>query len=78
MLFRMGYDGRRVRARLANGSDFGGPECRQSIGVASDELPQMLPPGRRIYAFNPRRWSADTYQTVRARIDRWSQDGLPD
>ncbi len=78
MLFRMGYDGRRVRARLANGTDFRGPECRRSIGIATNELPQAVPPGRRIYVFNPRRWSADAYQAVRARINRWPHDGLLD
>jgi hypothetical protein len=65
MLFRMGYDGRKVRAQLENGGD---KVCRSSLGIATDELPPVLPPGRRIYVFNPRRWSAETYNVVRARI----------
>jgi hypothetical protein len=74
MFFRMGYDGRRARARFANGGDFRGPECRSSLGVATDELPTTLPAGRRVYVFNPRRWTADTYQMVRTRIRQWSHD----
>ena len=68
MLFRMGYDGRRLRAHLENGGDFRGSECRSSMGVATDELPAVLPFGRRIYVFSPRRWTAETYNIVRTRI----------
>jgi hypothetical protein len=68
MLFRMGYDGRRARARLADGGDFRGPECRASIGVATNELPPALPGGRRIYVFDPQRWTAETYRMVRTRF----------
>jgi hypothetical protein len=78
MLFRMGYDGRRVRARLAGGGDFRGGECRSSLGIATDELPDALPPGRRVYVFSPRRWTAASYEIVRTRIRRWSHDPLPD
>jgi hypothetical protein len=78
MLFRMGYDGRRVQAQLANGRDFRGIECRSSLGIATDELPAALPPGRRVYVFSPRRWTPETYQIVRARIRRWSHDQLLD
>jgi len=78
MLFRMGYDGRRVRARFTNGGDFRSAGCRTSFGVATDELPSMLPGGRRVYVFSPRRWSADSYNIVRARIDQWSRDRLLD
>ena len=78
MLFRMGYDGRRLRAHLQSGRDFRGGECRLSLGVATDELPAVLPSGRRIYVFNPRRWSAETYNTVRTRMGRWSHARLPD
>jgi hypothetical protein len=51
MLFRMGYDGRRVRARLAGGGDF---------------------------RANPRRWTLQSYEMVRTRVDRWSHDQLLD
>jgi hypothetical protein len=78
MLFRMGYDGRRVRAQLAGGGDFRGDACRSSLGIATDELPDALPPGRRVYVFSPRRWTSETYQIVRARIRQWSHDPLLD
>jgi hypothetical protein len=70
MFFRMGYDGRRGRARLAEGGDFRASACRASIGIATDELPPALPAGRRVYVFNPQRWNAETYRRVRTRIDR--------
>jgi hypothetical protein len=70
MLFRMGYDGRRIRAQLQNGGDFRSASCRSSLGIATDELPAVVPGGRRIYVFNPGRWSAETYNLVRARIFR--------
>jgi hypothetical protein len=78
MLFRMGYDGRRLQKHLASGGDFRGAECRSSLGVSTDELPAALPGGRRVYVFSPRRWTAETYQIVRARIRRWSHDQLLD
>jgi hypothetical protein len=68
MMFRMGYDGRKVRALLESGGDFRSQACRSSLGIATDELPPVLPRGRRIYVFNPRRWSAETYNVVRARV----------
>jgi len=74
MLFRMGYDGRRVREQLERGGDFRRSECRSSLGVAVDELPTVLPRRGRIYVFSPQRWTAETYYAVRARIRRWSHD----
>ncbi len=73
MLFRMGYDGRRLRAHLARGGDFRAADCRTSFGVATDELPDVLPSGRRVYVFSPRRWTPETYKVVRTRIRQWSQ-----
>jgi hypothetical protein len=77
MLFRMGPDGRRVREHFARGGDFRSTNCRSSLGVAADELPPALPPDRRIYVFSPRRWTAETYRSVRARIRPWSYAALP-
>jgi hypothetical protein len=78
MLFRMGYDGRRARARFASGGDFRSAACRSSLGIATDELPDALPGGRRVYVFSPRRWTEETYQMVRTRIRQWSPDQLLD
>lgn len=55
MLFRMGQDGLRLRARLAVGGDFRLPACRAAVGVSLD-APVTVPPGRRVYVFNPRPW----------------------
>ena len=73
MLFRMGYEGRRVRALFENHGDFREPGCRLSLGVATNELPAVLPAGRRVYVFNPRRWSAQSYAAVRTRVRQWSR-----
>lgn len=73
MLFRMGYDGRRAQARIAAG-DFRPISCRSSLGIATDELPTALPAGRRVYVFNPHRWSEETYRMVRRRIRQWSPE----
>jgi hypothetical protein len=78
MLLRMGPDGRKVREHFLNGGDFRSASCRTSLGVAADELPPALPAGRRIYVFSPRRWTAETYRTIRARIRPWSYASLSD
>lgn len=78
MLFRMGYEGRRVRALFESHGDFRERSCRSSLGVATDELPAVLPSGRRVYVFNPRRWSAQSYTAVRTRVRQWSRDQLLD
>lgn len=57
MLFRMGRGGSRLRAKLAAGGDFNHPRCRMAVGVATD-TPVAVPPGRRLYVFNPRPWDA--------------------
>jgi hypothetical protein len=72
MLFRLGPDRRRIREYFADGGDFRSANCRSSIGVATDELPAAIPFGRRIYAFSPRRWNAETYATLRERMRQWS------
>src|SRR5215467_13522444 len=72
MLFRLGPDRRRIREYFADGGDFRSPNCRTSIGIATDVLPAAIPSGRRIYAFSPRRWNAETYATLRERIRQWS------
>ncbi len=56
MLFRMGPGGAALRARLSAGGDFGDPHCRTAIGLAVDSPPQHLPPGRRLFLFDPHAW----------------------
>ena len=57
MLFRMGRDGVRLRARLAAGGDLRLPACRGAVGMSLD-APITVPPRRRVYVFNPRPWDA--------------------
>ena len=65
MLFRMGTD------RYSPGSDFRDDLCRSSVGIATDELPSRVPPGRRVYVFSPRAWSPDQLQAVLREVSRW-------
>ena len=57
MLFRMGPGSVRLRSKLAAGGDFKHRRCRTAVGVATD-TPSVVPPGRRVYIFNPRPWDA--------------------
>lgn len=57
MLFRMGPDGRAVRARLGAGQDFSLAACRSSLGVSLDEPPGHVPADRRQYVFSPTTWN---------------------
>jgi hypothetical protein len=67
MLFRMGPD------HYSPGSDFGSSLCRSSVGVSTDELPERVPRGRRVYVFHPRAWSAGDVQAALAEVARWQR-----
>lgn len=62
MLFQMGADDRVVRRRMNRGDDFREPLCRASAGIALDETPPRIPPGRRLYVFDSQRWSRRDWQ----------------
>ena len=66
MLFRMGRQGGRLREKLAAGGDFGEPRCRTAVGISLD-APVTVPPGRRIYVFNPRAWDAAAVAALESR-----------
>ncbi len=66
MLFRMGAGGTRLRGRLADGGDFGEPRCRAALGIATD-APVTIPPGRRVYVFNPHPWDATAVAALEQR-----------
>jgi hypothetical protein len=73
MLFRLGPDRPRIAAHFTAGGDFRAARCRDSFGIATDETqragfaaPSL--PGRRIYVFAPKRWTAATYATLRQEI----------
>jgi hypothetical protein len=65
MLFRMGA-GEPRGAR-----EFHVAECRSSFGIATDELPEKLPAGRRLYVFHPRAWDEDAYQGAVRLAVKW-------
>lgn len=65
MLFRMG-EGEQVPP-----VDFNVALCRSSLGVSTDELPDRVPRGRRLFFFNPHAWTPEAYQVVIAQARRW-------
>lgn len=65
MLFRMG------QGEEFTGSDFSGTLCRASVGVSTDELPRVIPRGRRLFVFHPRPWTEDTYRGAVQLTRRW-------
>jgi hypothetical protein len=75
MLFRLGPDRLRIAAHFSAGGDFRDRRCRGSFGIAADEMeragfaaPSLS--GRRAYVFAPKRWTADSYATIRRKITR--------
>jgi hypothetical protein len=75
MLFRLGPDRPRIAAHFTAGGDFRATGCRDSFGIATDEIqragfdaPSLA--GRRAYVFSPKRWTAATYATIRQEIAR--------
>lgn len=71
MLFRMQRGGEALKRRLAMGGDLRNPRCRAALAVASDEPIARAPPGRRVYLFNPRSWTAADYGEARRRVEGW-------
>ena len=71
MLFRMTVGGDALRKRLAAGGDFRNPRCRTALGVASDSPIARAPPGRRVYLFNPRSWTASDFEKARRGVEAW-------
>ena len=70
MLFRLGTDREAVLRALKEGRDFSLPRCRQSVGISVDEPFPTVPPGRRVYVFNPQSWTKERYQSVREELKR--------
>jgi hypothetical protein len=67
MVFRMGPEGERLKARLAAGGDFANPRCRTAIGISTDTPLAAIPAGRRVYVFNPHSWTAADIAAVLKR-----------
>jgi hypothetical protein len=66
MLFRMGA-GEPTRTR-----EFRTPICQSSFGVATDELPDALPRGRRLFVFHPRPWDEGSYRGILRFAAKWN------
>ena len=69
MLFRMGPEARQIRRRLAQGEDFRVAGCRHSTGFSTDEPLAKTVPGRRVYLFHPRPWSAAAVQAAAYHLE---------
>jgi hypothetical protein len=55
MLFRMGAD----EPRRVDG--FSAGICRSSLGISTDEVPERMPRGRRLFIFSPKSWTRESY-----------------
>jgi hypothetical protein len=71
MLFRMGPRGDGLKRRLAEGGDFREARCRSAVGIATDTPPAGLPPGRRLYIFDPQPWRAADVATILSEAAKW-------
>ena len=60
MLFRLGVDGRQFQWRLETGRAFDSRMCQNAAGVSTDE-PVKAPAVDRLYIFNPKRWTKDSF-----------------
>lgn len=69
MVFRMGTDSDRIKNFLNGGQDFREGLCRQSYGVALDELVQpTFEKQRRVYVFNARSWTPSDVSSLEERF----------
>jgi len=71
MLFRMGADHENITLRLKAGDDFSVPAARHSVGISTDEPLGARFNGRRVYVFNPRRWSAEGVRQITREVQQW-------
>lgn len=67
MLFRMGPQRNSYLAKLQNRGQFA-DGCRDSFGIATDEPLPWRPAAKRIYVFNPNRWSRDSFDQIRSLL----------
>jgi hypothetical protein len=70
MVFRMGADDRRVRYDLARRGDFACRECREAVGLSTDEGAWPKLGKRRVYLFHPGPWTSAVYERALARLPR--------
>lgn len=63
MLFRLGVDQAQFHRRLATGQQFESRMCRNAAGVSTDE-PVTPPAVDRLYIFNPKPWSKNSFNAA--------------
>lgn len=61
MLFRMGPEGAAISQRIVARGELPSPRCRAAVGLAADEPIPLAWGSRRVYVFNARPWSAESY-----------------
>jgi Protein of unknown function (DUF3142) len=71
MLFRMGADSHTVSEFLRSGRDFSAEPSRHSLGISTDEPLANLPPGRRVYVFNPHSWTKEEVTKTVEEVKQW-------
>jgi hypothetical protein len=71
MLFRMGVDTRNVVEHLKSKSEFRAAPARSSLGISIDEPLIGLPPGKRVYVFNPRSWTPEEVARTVREVKLW-------
>jgi hypothetical protein len=64
MLFRMGVDDRQVRLHLEAGGEFQPRISQGSLGISTDEPLSVLPSGKRLYVFSPKKWSEEAVREI--------------
>ena len=67
MLFRMGPQRGAYLAKLQTKGAFANG-CRGSLGISTDEPLAWRPPAKRIYVFNPNRWTRESFDQIRSRL----------
>lgn len=63
MLFRLGVDQHQFQRRLETGQEFESRMCQNAAGVSTDE-PVTPPTVDRLYIFNPRPWSKESFNST--------------
>ncbi|MEG3178701.1 hypothetical protein U1872_20910 [Sphingomonas sp. RB3P16] len=71
MLFRMQKDGPAIIKTLADGGDFRNPRCRAAVAISSDSPIARAQPGRRVYLFNPRSWTQQSFRRAQHVVEAW-------
>jgi hypothetical protein len=71
MLFRLGAGQSEVSSWIGSGRDFRQAECRDSLGISTDEPWKVLPSGRRVYAFSPSPWTERLLAALHWEMHSW-------